>query len=92
MRKRLAFVRDKRGSGNTEILTIALADTQDAISDLAQKSLNPVAQSLLADVKQTLLIAKANADANRPPFMVHALDFLVRAKADLFTANPNDDF
>jgi len=92
VRKRLLFVRDQRGAGNTSILTIALADTQDAINDLAQKNLNPVAQSNLADLKQTLIIARANADADRPPFITHALDVLARARADLFTANPNNSF
>ena len=39
---------------------------------LAPKGLNPAAVSELRDIKQTLEIAKANADSARPPFMDHA--------------------
>jgi hypothetical protein len=85
-------VRNHRGSGNTDILTIAMADTQDALNDLAAQALNPTARNVLTDVAQTLSIARANADANRPGFMDHALVMLDLAKGDLFTSNPNNDF
>jgi hypothetical protein len=92
VRKRVTFVRNHRGSGNTDILTIAMADTQDALNDLAAQGLNPTARNVLTDVAQTLFIARANADANRPGFMDHALAMLALAKGDLFTSNPNNDF
>jgi hypothetical protein len=92
VRKRVAFVKLNRTSGNTSLLAAAIADTQDAISDLEQKGLNPAAVNELKDVKTTLQTAKANADANRPPFMDHALTFLDLAKGELITFNPKNQF
>jgi hypothetical protein len=92
VRKRIQFVHDNRSAGNTQILNIAINDTQDALNDLSQKGLNPAAQNELATVKQTLLIANANPDASRPAFIDSALVYLSLARADLFTANPNNEF
>jgi len=92
VRKRVTHVRDVRSSGNTAILEVAIADTQDALDDLTQKNLNPVAVHALNTIKQTLIIAKANADSARPPFMANALVWLGLAKDDLFIDNPNDEF
>jgi cytochrome c peroxidase len=92
VRKRVAFVKTHRSSGNTDQLTVALADTRDAIRVLKEKTLNKVALNHLADVEQTLVIAKATADSERPAFMDHALLRLDLAKADLFTANPDKLF
>ncbi|HEX3773492.1 MAG TPA: hypothetical protein VHV51_03455 [Polyangiaceae bacterium] len=92
IRKRIQYVHDNRSAGNTSILNIAINDTQDALNDLSQKSLNPAAQNELATVKQTLIIANANPDASRPAYLDSALVYLGLAKADLFTANPNDEF
>lgn len=88
VRKRVDFVRTNRTSGNTSLLDQAIADTRDAIEVLSAKSLNLGAQNMLRDVEQTLLIARANADAARPPFMEHALAFLTAAKSDLVSADP----
>jgi hypothetical protein len=71
---------------------VAFADTQDAIDVLSQKGLNPAAVNELQDVKTTLSTAKANADANRPAFMDHALTFLTLVRGELFTANPDNQF
>lgn len=92
VRKKVQFVHDHRSSGNTSLLTVAIADTQDAIDVLSQKSLNPAAVNELRDIKTTLDIAKANADANRPAFMDHALTFLGLVRSELFTANPDNQF
>ena len=92
VRKRVDFVRTHRSSGNTSLLTAAIADTGDAINVLSAKGLNPAAVSELRDVKQTLEIAKANADADRPSFMQHALTFLNLVKGQLFSANPDNQF
>jgi hypothetical protein len=92
VRKRVQFVRNNRSSGNTDILSVAIADTQDAIDDLQQKGLNAAAVNELADVKQTLIIAKANPDANRPAFMDHALVYLGLIKNELFSSNPDNQF
>ena len=92
VRKRAQFVRDHRSSGNTDLLTVAIADTADAIRMLAERNLNLAARNNLANVKQTLEIAKANPDANRPAFMDNALTFLGIAKNDLLSSNPNNQF
>jgi mono/diheme cytochrome c family protein len=91
-RKRVQFVRDHRSAGNSDLLKVAIADTQDAIDVLSQKSLNAAAVSELQDVKQTLVIALANSDANRPAFMDHALVYLNLVKGELFSANPDNQF
>ena len=91
-RKRVQFVRDHRSTGNTDLLKVAIADMQDAIDVLSQKSLHAAAVNELADVKQTLIIAQANADANRPAFMDHALTYLGLVKQELFSANPDSQF
>jgi hypothetical protein len=92
IRKQVTFVRNNRSTGNTSLLTVAIANAQDAIDDLAPKGLNAAAVNELRDIKQTLEIAKANADANRPGFMDHALAFLTLVKGELFTANPDNQF
>jgi hypothetical protein len=92
IRKQVQFVRDHRSSGNTSLLTVAIANTQDAIDDLSPKGLNAAAVNELNDIKQTLQIAKANADANRPSFMDHALTYLNLVRGELFTANPDNQF
>jgi cytochrome c peroxidase len=92
IRKRSLFVKNNRSSGNTDLLTVAIADTQDAIDDLQPKSLNPSALQALQTAKLTLQTAKANPDANRPAFIDSALIWLDIAKKDLFSSNPNDDF
>jgi hypothetical protein len=92
VRKRALFVRNNRSTGNTDILRIALADTQDALDVLGQKSLNPAARHDLSTAQLTLQIAQANPDANRPAYVDNALVWLDLAKADLFAANPNDEF
>ncbi len=101
IRKRVAFVRDVRSSGNTAILDVAIADCQDALDDLLQRksgnsstttTLNPTAVHDLQTAKLTLETGRANPDANRHDFMANALVWLDLAKQDLFTSNPNNDF
>jgi len=92
IRKRVTFVRDHRSTGNSDMLKVAIADTQDAIDDLSQKGLDAAAVNELQDVKTTLNTALANPDANRPAFMDHAIVFLNLIKAELFSQNPDDQF
>jgi cytochrome c peroxidase len=92
VRKRANFVKVNRSSGNGTILDIAIRDVQDAIDDLAPKDLNLNARSALATVKQALVQAKAQPDANRPPYIGTALTFLQVAKNALLTDDPNNDF
>jgi hypothetical protein len=92
VRKRSEFVKNNRGAGNSDILRVAIADTQDAIDVLGQKGLNPTAVNELFDVRQTLQIALANADANRPAYMDHAITYLNLVKTELFSQNPDNQF
>jgi len=92
IRKRAQYVRDHRSAGNSDLLKIAIADSQDAIDVLSQKGLNAAAVNELQDVKLTLSTALANPDANRPAFMDHALVYLNLVKGELFSQNPDDQF
>jgi hypothetical protein len=92
VRKRVQFIRNNRSTGNTAMLAVAIADTQDAINDLAQRGLNGAAVSELQDIKTTLQTAKANADSARVPFMDHALTFLALARGELLPVNPQNQF
>jgi cytochrome c peroxidase len=91
-RKRVSFVRDHRSAGNSDLLKVAIADTQDAIDVLSQKNLNPAAVNELKDIKLTLSNALANPDQNRPAFMDHAIVYLNLVKGELFSANPDNQF
>jgi cytochrome c peroxidase len=92
VRKRAEFVRNTRSSGNTSLLRVAVADTDDAIEVLSAKGLHPAAVNMLQDVKLTLNTAIANPDANRPAYMDHALVYLNLARNELFSANPDNQF
>jgi hypothetical protein len=92
IRKRVLFVRDHRSAGNSDLLKVAIADTQDALDVLGQKGLDAAAVNELQDIKQTLTIALANPDANRPAFLDHAIVYLSLVKAELFSANPDNQF
>jgi hypothetical protein len=92
VRKRVLFVQDHRSPGNTEILSIAIADCEDAITVLETRQLGKPAVQALRTVKQTLEIARANPDAQRPAFMANALPWLAIAKGALITANPLQEF
>jgi cytochrome c peroxidase len=92
VRKRMTFVNDSRSDGNTAIVNFAIADTQDAINDLSQKSLNLAAQNDLANVKETLVITAAQPDANRPAYLANGFVYLDLAEAAILTSNPNNEF
>jgi cytochrome c peroxidase len=92
VRKRLQFVQGVRSSGNTAILTFALADANDAARDLAEKALNLAARNDLANVTQTLSITIAQPDEARPAFLANALVYLDLAEAAILVANPNGEF
>lgn len=92
VRKRVEYVRNNRSAGNTAILTIAIADTQDALDVLSAKNLNQAARNNLSTVKLTLETARSNADADRPPHLDSAITWLNLAKTELFTDNPANAF
>lgn len=95
-RKRVLFVQDHRGAGNSVILQVAIKDLQDAINDLEPKGLGMIpgasAVQALKTAKQTLEIALANPDDARPAFMQNALVWMGIAKGDLIPGNPNQEF
>jgi hypothetical protein len=93
VKKRVQFVHDHRSTtDNTSLITFALADTQDAINDLAAKSLNSNARTALASAKSTLQKAQAAQDDKRPALMTTALKSLATARSALFSANPDNQF
>jgi mono/diheme cytochrome c family protein len=92
VRKRAEHVRTTRSGGNTSLLRVAVADTDDAIEVLSARGLHPGAVNMLQDIKMTLETAIANPDANRPAFMDHALSFLHLARNELFSDNPDNQF
>jgi hypothetical protein len=87
VRKRAAFVKRTRSIGNTALLAVAIADTRDALRVLSAKKLNPAVQKQLKDVESTLVKAQADADANRPTAMTHAIAVLDKAEGALFDPN-----
>lgn len=91
-RKRTLFVQANRSSGNTAILEVAIADLEDAIDDLEPRALNPAAVHALRTARLTLQIALANDDSVRAEFAANALVWLGLARADLFIANPLNEF
>ena len=50
------------------------------------------AQNDLANVRQTLIIAEAQPDANRPAYLDNALTYLNLAENEILSANPNGEF
>ena len=92
VRKRLEFVRRNPSSGDAAILQIALNDAEDALTVLRGKGLNPAAQGELAAAAQELAAARGQADGARAAGIDQTLAHLSRAREDLFSSNPNNDF
>jgi cytochrome c peroxidase len=94
VRKRVTFVEANRSTGNAAILSFAIDDAKDALTDLSQKNLNPNAQHDMATVVQAIQIALAQPDANRPAYLATASAFLDAADSALLTptGNPNQEF
>jgi hypothetical protein len=90
VRKRVAYVKDVRSSGNTDLLSIALADTRDALNDLSAKDLSPDVQAQLSDAQTQLKAAIKDRDSNRPSEMSQLIVLLDEARAALFTTTPPD--
>jgi len=91
VRKRVEYVQSVRSPGNTELLELALADLDDARGVLADKALNPDAQSLLNSAELALKGALNGKDRDRPSPLGKVLTLLDRAKATLFSAPPDGD-
>jgi hypothetical protein len=88
----MTFVNDNRSGGNTALLNFAIDDAALAMTDLSQKNLNLASQNDLANVKQTLVIAVAQPDANRPAYLANGFVYLTLAENAILTANPNNEF
>jgi hypothetical protein len=88
VRKRAVYIQNVRSPGNTDLLTIAIADTNDALVDLSTKSLNPSVQPQISAIKSLLETAQATADAKRPPIMSKVVKQIDAASAALFTPTP----
>jgi hypothetical protein len=89
VRKRAAYVQAVRSAGNTDLLTIALADTRDARRVLSDKQLNPSVQKLLNSAETALKNAANDRDRDRPSTMAKVLSFLDKARSALFTPPDN---
>jgi hypothetical protein len=90
VRKRVAYIQNVRSDGNTDLLKIAIADTHDAQTDLAQKDLSPDVQKQLSKAESLLTAARADSDANRPAEMKKIIKLLDAISAALFTTTPPD--
>jgi hypothetical protein len=88
VRKRVVYIQNVRSPGNTDLLTIAIADTRDARVVLSDKNLSPAIVGQIKAVESLLKSAQNTADANRPPIMSAALKLIDSASAGLFTAPP----
>jgi cytochrome c peroxidase len=90
VRKRVAYIQNVRSDGNTDLLNTAIADTNDAEVDLAQKDLNPDVQKQISKAETLLRAAQADTDANRPTEMKKILKLLDTISAALFSSTPPD--
>jgi cytochrome c peroxidase len=101
VQKRVQYVQNNRGTGNTTILNLAIKDTQDAITVLSSPNLggatsgSPTNKALAAlqTVKQALQTAVVVPDDQRPfGYMTTPIAYLAAAKTDLLASNPNNEF
>ncbi|HEX6271770.1 MAG TPA: hypothetical protein VFZ53_01960 [Polyangiaceae bacterium] len=88
VRKRIAYVETHRSPGNTDLLTIALADARDARVVLADRNLNPQVRTQIASAETILRNAQSQADNRRPNAMRRALALIDQAASGLFTSAP----
>jgi cytochrome c peroxidase len=91
-RKNTIFVRDHRSTGNTELITRAIAYCDNALRMLREKNLNANARASLSAARTALVAAQGQADASRSANINTALTKLNTAKTDLLTSDPNNDF
>jgi hypothetical protein len=93
VRKRVQFAHDVRSPGNTAIIDVAIADLDDALGVIDVAAItNPSARHALLTARQILVIARANADDQRPAFLGIGLTWLGLARSSLVTANPLGEF
>lgn len=88
VRKRAAYIQNVRSPGNTDLLSIAIADTQDARVVLSAKNLNPAVQRQISTIETLLRTAQGIQDKNRPAIMMRVVSLIDAASAALFTTTP----
>jgi hypothetical protein len=90
VRKRVQYIKKVRSAGNTDLLNVAIADTHDARTVLADKKLSTSVQKQLSDAEAQLKTALKAKDKDRPTAMTKVLSLLDKARAALFTSTPPD--
>jgi len=90
VRKRVQYIKNVRSTGNTDLLSIAIADTRDARTVLSAKQLSVSVQKQLTDAETQLKTALKAQDKDRPTVMKKVLALLDKARAALFTTTPPD--
>jgi cytochrome c peroxidase len=85
VRKRAVYIQNVRSAGNTDLLTIAIADTEDARRVLADKSLNSSVQKQISKIESQLKTAQNASDKSRPAIMANVIPMIDAASAALFT-------
>jgi hypothetical protein len=90
VRKRAQYIKNVRSAGNTDLLKVAIADTQDARTVLSEKELSAGVQQQLSDAEIQLKAALKARDRDRPSTMKKVLALLDKARAALFTTTPPD--
>jgi hypothetical protein len=88
VRKRAEYARTHRSPGNTDLLTIALADAEDARVVLADKNLNRAVRNQIRDAEALLRTARGQADDRRPATLRRAIALLDQASEGLFSPLP----
>ena len=96
VRKRVQYLGNNATPGGTEIMNIAIKDTQDAISDLTSPTLTGTATTNALQALRTVKLSLQNSlpFANSQPSvpMSQVVTWLSIAEGDLITANPLNDF
>jgi cytochrome c peroxidase len=96
IRKRVQYLANNATPGGTQIMTIAIKESQDAITDLTSPTLTGVATANALQALRTVKLSLqnslpfANSAASVP--MSQVVTWLGIAESDLITANPLNDF
>jgi hypothetical protein len=96
VRRRVSYLGANATQGGTDILNVAIRDTEDAIDDLSVPALSAPATinalAALRTVKQSLQLSLPYANSQPTVPMSQAATWLGIAESDLVAANPNNDF
>ncbi|HSC87774.1 MAG TPA: hypothetical protein VLC09_10910, partial [Polyangiaceae bacterium] len=94
VKKQLTFVRDHSGPANARLLTLALADVEDALQVLAQpgRQLAPSAKHALDTLALIVKQTAAQPAAGQAAYAAQGLIWCQVFFDATFRANPNQDF